>query len=98
MGLNSRATAQVIINVTNILLFPIPNPPLSEQRRIVQKLQELMKTREELEASIQQSVSLNEKLLHQVLREARKGVAEPGELNRQSFSNPKKEKSETTDL
>jgi hypothetical protein len=98
MGLNSRATAQININATNILLFPIPLPTLSEQHRIVQKLHELMKTCKDLEASIQQSVSLNEKLLQQVLREARKGVAEPGELNRQSFSNPKKEKSETTDL
>jgi len=73
MGLNSRATAQVNINATNILLFPIPLPPLPEQYRIVQKLNELMQTCDALEASIQQSVSLNEKLLQGVLREALRG-------------------------
>lgn len=50
------------------LLFPMP--PLEEQKRIVQKLDELMQYCNELEASIKQSESQNEKLLQQVLREA----------------------------
>lgn len=50
------------------LLFPMP--PLAEQNRIVQKLDELMQYCNELEASIKQSESQNEKLLQQVLREA----------------------------
>jgi type I restriction enzyme S subunit len=50
------------------VLFPMP--PLSEQNRIVQKLDELMQYCNELEASIKQSESQNEKLLQQVLREA----------------------------
>jgi type I restriction enzyme S subunit len=50
------------------VLFPMP--PLSEQSRIVQKLDELMQYCNELEASIKQSESQNEKLLQQVLREA----------------------------
>ena len=45
-------------------------PPLAEQNRIVQKLDELMQYCNELEASIKQSESQNEKLLQQVLREA----------------------------
>ena len=49
-------------------LFPLP--PLAEQNRIVQKLDELMQNCNELEASIKQSESQNEKLLQQVLREA----------------------------
>ncbi|OJV30778.1 MAG: hypothetical protein BGO32_09785 [Bacteroidetes bacterium 37-13] len=49
-------------------LFPLP--PLEEQNRIVQKLDELMQYCNELEASIKQSESQNEKLLQQVLREA----------------------------
>ena len=50
--------------------MPIPLPPLSEQIRIVQKLDELMQHCNELEASIKESKSQNEKLLQQVLREA----------------------------
>jgi type I restriction enzyme, S subunit len=50
------------------VLFPMP--PLAEQTRIVQKLDELMQFCNALEASIKQSESQNEKLLQQVLREA----------------------------
>ena len=50
------------------LLFPMP--PLEEQKRIVQKVDELMHYCNELEASIKESESQNEKLLQQVLREA----------------------------
>lgn len=50
--------------------MPIPLPPLSEQNRIVQKLDELMQYCNELEASIKQSESQNSTLLQQVLREA----------------------------
>ncbi len=49
-------------------LFPLP--PLAEQQRIVAKLEELMQTCSELEASVKQSVAYNERLLQQVLREA----------------------------
>lgn len=55
-------------NDVSKILFPLP--PLSEQNRIVQKLDELMQYCNELEASIQQSAAQNEKLLQQVLREA----------------------------
>jgi type I restriction enzyme S subunit len=48
----------------------IPLPSMSEQTRIVQKLDELMQYCNELEASIKQSELQNEKLLQQVLREA----------------------------
>jgi len=55
-------------------LMPIPLPPLPEQHRIVQKLDQLMQTCNDLEESIKQSTSQNGKLLQQVLREA----LEPG--------------------
>lgn len=50
--------------------MPIPLPPMLEQVRIVQKLNELMETCNALEESIKQSASQNEKLLQQVLKEA----------------------------
>jgi len=56
--------------LTDIDYLLIPLPPLSEQNRIIQKLDELMQYCNELEVSIKQSESQNEKLLQQVLREA----------------------------
>lgn len=58
------------ISVTQAHNMRVPLPPFSEQNRIVQKLDELMQYCNELEVSIKQSESQNEKLLQQVLREA----------------------------
>jgi type I restriction enzyme S subunit len=58
------------VSLKSMRLLPIPFPPLAEQNRIVKKLDELMQFCNELEASINQSESQNEKLLQQVLREA----------------------------
>jgi type I restriction enzyme, S subunit len=52
----------------NCLLIPLP--PLAEQYRIVAKLEGLMQTCDELEASIQASRGQSEQLLQKVLREA----------------------------
>ena len=52
----------------NNLLLPLPSQ--AEQNRIVLKVDELMQYCNELEASIKQSESQNQKLLQQVLREA----------------------------
>lgn len=56
------------LKILNEINFPLP--PIAEQNRIVQKIEELMQYCNELEASIKQSETQNEKLLQQVLREA----------------------------
>ncbi len=58
------------INQKQLAQIPVPLPPLSEQQRIVSKLDELMLMCEDLESSIRESQQQNEALLQQVLREA----------------------------
>ncbi len=58
------------INTQEMSNLFLPLPPLEEQNRIVQKLDELMAYCNKLEASIKQSQAQNETLLQQVLREA----------------------------
>ncbi len=76
----SQATKQTTNNsipdlgVNKIKSFIIPLPPIAEQHRIVQKLDELLKTCNALETSIKESSEQNEKLLQQVLREALRKV------------------------
>jgi type I restriction enzyme S subunit len=65
-----KATAQPSLSMGTIRDIDFAIPPLAEQNRIVQKLDELMQYCNELEASIKQSELQNEKLLQQVLREA----------------------------
>ncbi|MFA6924115.1 MAG: restriction endonuclease subunit S [Bacteroidales bacterium] len=71
-----------MVGLVEIKKILIPLPPLSEQHRIVQKIEQLMQTCNELEESIKQSAEQNEKLLQQVLREALK----PKEENEQPLS------------
>ncbi|MBM3419208.1 MAG: hypothetical protein FJX92_05520 [Bacteroidetes bacterium] len=61
---------QTNLRKDQILSCLIPIPPFYEQNRIVQKVEELMRYCNELEDSIQESESQNEKLLQQALREA----------------------------
>ena len=70
--INTRAwgTAQPCLYINQIKELATPLPPLLEQHRIVQKLDQLMQTCNALEESIKQSALQNEKLLQQVLREA----------------------------
>lgn len=65
-----KATAQPSLSMGTIRDIDFAIPPLAEQNRIVQKLDELMQYCNELEASIKESEMQNEKLLQQVLREA----------------------------
>lgn len=69
-NISSKGGSAGNFNLGRIRSFLIPLPPLEEQERIVQKVEELMHYCNELETSIKQSESQNEKLLQQVLREA----------------------------
>jgi type I restriction enzyme S subunit len=64
------ATSQKNINLGILNSLVIPFPPLSEQKAIVKKLDELMTYCDSLEQSIKNSQSQNKMLLGQVLREA----------------------------
>lgn len=66
----SRGQGQPNLNTDIIALTPFPLPPLNEQKRIVEKLEQVMQNCNDLEESIKHSESQNEKLLQQVLREA----------------------------
>ena len=68
--MTGMADSQVNISQDNMKGFTIPLPPLSEQQAIVSKLDELMRTCDELEVSIRTSQQQNEMLLREVLREA----------------------------
>lgn len=66
-------TSYPVFGMGKARAMPIPLPPLSEQQAIVSKLDELMRTCDELEASIRTSQKQNEMLLREVLREALEG-------------------------
>ena len=66
----SWGTAQPCLYLNQIKELSFPLPPLSEQQRIVARLDQLMRYCDDLEASIKASQQQNEQLLQQVLREA----------------------------
>ena len=68
--MTGMADSQVNISQDNMKTFPFTLPPLSEQKAIVAKLDELMAYCDSLEESIKNSQSQNAMLLQQVLREA----------------------------
>ncbi len=65
-----QQNGQANFNGTKLSNIIVPLPPITEQNRIIQKLELLKQHCNELEVSIKQSESQNEKLLQQVLREA----------------------------
>jgi len=74
----ATSTKQTELGVNNLSNFPIPLPPLLEQKRIVSKLDELMAYCDRLEESIQNSQKQNEALLQVVLKEAMEGKSKEG--------------------
>jgi type I restriction enzyme S subunit len=75
--LGSRVvTAQPNISLADVNGFPIPLPPLAEQRRIVAKVDELMARCDRLEASLATADDTRRRLLEALLAEALAPVEE----------------------
>ncbi|MEH7813887.1 restriction endonuclease subunit S, partial [Bacillus toyonensis] len=66
----TTTAGQNTINQKNIGTTIIPIPPTSEQKRIVEKVNQLMSLCDELEMHIEQSKQESEKLMKAVLQEA----------------------------
>ena len=64
------APGRANLSMSNIAQFPVPLPPLDEQRRIVAKLEQLLQYCDALEQRIRESRRLAEQLLQTALREA----------------------------
>jgi len=62
--------AQPNINLVKVKKLVLPLPPLNEQKRIVEKVDQLMALCDELEKNIQQSKKDSEMLMQSVLQEA----------------------------
>jgi type I restriction enzyme S subunit len=65
-----KATAQPSLSMDTIRKVRIPIPPLNEQKRIVEKVDQLMALCDELEKNIEQSKKDSELLMQSVLQEA----------------------------
>lgn len=67
---NSKGTGQPNVNAVSLSNLVIPLPPLNEQKRIVEKVDQLMALCDELEKNIEQAKKDSELLMQSVLREA----------------------------
>src|SRR5256885_12458450 len=68
---NARAN----LSMGNIAKFPIPLPPLEEQKRIVAKVNQLMALCDELETKLRQTEAVSEKLMKAAVRDLLASVA-----------------------
>lgn len=60
------------LSMTKLSKFLIPIPPLNEQKRIVEKVEKLMKVCDELELRIEESKKYNELLMESILKDSLK--------------------------
>ncbi|MEB2630670.1 restriction endonuclease subunit S [Peribacillus frigoritolerans] len=66
----SKGGAQPFVSLTLLRKLPFALPPLNEQKRIVEKVNQLMELCDELEQKIEQSKQESENLMKAVLQEA----------------------------
>jgi type I restriction enzyme S subunit len=74
--MTGMAESQVNISQDSMKTFLIPLPPLPEQKRIVEKVNQLMQHCNELEQQVQQSITHARQLMQAVLREVFEGKKE----------------------
>lgn len=69
-NISSKGGSAGNFNLGRIRSFMIPLPPLAEQKRIVEKLEKLMKFCDDLEANVKESQNKTDSLLQVALKEA----------------------------
>jgi type I restriction enzyme S subunit len=79
---NEKATAQPVISGSKIYPIVVGIPPLSEQHKIVVKVDELMALCEEIEDRISETTTIRRQFLEATLQEA---INTPGELKQETY-------------
>ena len=72
------------INQNTVINLPIPLPPLEEQKRIVEKIEQLMGLCDELEAKLRKARENSEKLMETVV----KGLLESAATEKPELGKP----------
>ncbi len=78
-GSSKQTTNLASINKTQLRACPVPIPPLEEQKRIVEKVDQLMALCDDLEAKLTQSRSHSEKLMDAIVHNLVNGHSLPSQ-------------------
>ena len=66
----AKGTGARNLNINKVAEMPVPLPPLNEQKRIVEKIDQLMQLCDQLESQVKENQKNSEALMNSVLREA----------------------------
>ena len=73
MKQGKQTTNLASINLTKLSAFPVPLPPLAEQRRIVAEVERRLSVCDKMEATITESLQKAESLRQSILKKAFEG-------------------------